>query len=86
MSRIPMISVRKGVLEGLRIMGGHQLREVAVLKSHEWRSGTIRDRQDATVRLIRSDGIPRTMFWHASSSSNGCLPTRQFPQWKWTLA
>eukprot|EP00959_Pyramimonas_sp_CCMP1952_P238384 4981348-Pyramimonas_sp.AAC.1 len=27
-----------------------------------------------------------TSFWHASGSSNGCLPTRQFPQWKWTVA
>eukprot|EP00959_Pyramimonas_sp_CCMP1952_P036390 761787-Pyramimonas_sp.AAC.1 len=44
-------------------------------------SGTIPDRQDAAVRLIRAVGIPRTMCWHASKSSNGCLSTRQFSQW-----
>eukprot|EP00959_Pyramimonas_sp_CCMP1952_P229927 4807261-Pyramimonas_sp.AAC.1 len=41
---------------------------------------TRRDRQDATVRLIRVVLISRTMFWNASGSSNGCLPTRQFPR------
>eukprot|EP00959_Pyramimonas_sp_CCMP1952_P255703 5341146-Pyramimonas_sp.AAC.1 len=50
------------------------------LKSQEWRSGAIQDRQDAAVRLIR--GILGTIFWHASGSSNGCIPTRQFPQWR----
>eukprot|EP00959_Pyramimonas_sp_CCMP1952_P389241 8155771-Pyramimonas_sp.AAC.1 len=35
-----------------------QLRWLAVLESHEWRSGTIPDRQDATVRLIRCVEIP----------------------------
>eukprot|EP00959_Pyramimonas_sp_CCMP1952_P180603 3776195-Pyramimonas_sp.AAC.1 len=40
------------------------------------------DRQDATVSLIRGVGIPRTRFWHGPGSSNGCLPTRQFPQLK----
>eukprot|EP00959_Pyramimonas_sp_CCMP1952_P221545 4631399-Pyramimonas_sp.AAC.1 len=59
-----------------------KLRWLAVSKSQEWRSGTIQDRQDATVWLTRGFGIPRTMFWHASGSSNGYLPTRQFPQWK----
>eukprot|EP00959_Pyramimonas_sp_CCMP1952_P164060 3430103-Pyramimonas_sp.AAC.1 len=63
-------------------MRAQQLRGFAVLKSQEWRSGTIQDRQDATVRLIRCVGIPRTLFWHAAWSSNGCLPTRQCHQWK----
>eukprot|EP00959_Pyramimonas_sp_CCMP1952_P058013 1210897-Pyramimonas_sp.AAC.1 len=36
-------------------------------------------------RLIRGVGIPRTIFWHAAGSSNGCLPTRQCPQWRWTV-
>eukprot|EP00959_Pyramimonas_sp_CCMP1952_P088682 1855706-Pyramimonas_sp.AAC.1 len=30
------------------------------------RFGTIQDCQDATVRLNRGVGIPRTMLWHAS--------------------
>eukprot|EP00959_Pyramimonas_sp_CCMP1952_P165789 3465179-Pyramimonas_sp.AAC.1 len=60
-------------------MRAQQLRVFAELKSQEWRSGAIADRQDATVRLIHGVGIPRTMFWHASGSSNGCVPTRQFP-------
>eukprot|EP00959_Pyramimonas_sp_CCMP1952_P216124 4520488-Pyramimonas_sp.AAC.1 len=63
-------------------MRAQQLRGFAVLKSQERRSGTIQDRQDATVKLIRGAGVPKTMFWHASGSSNGNLPTRQPPQWK----
>eukprot|EP00959_Pyramimonas_sp_CCMP1952_P111516 2332533-Pyramimonas_sp.AAC.1 len=59
-----------------------QLRWFVVLKSQEWRSGTVQDRQDATVRMIRGVGVLRMMCWHASGSSNGCLPTRQLPQWK----
>eukprot|EP00959_Pyramimonas_sp_CCMP1952_P011924 251704-Pyramimonas_sp.AAC.1 len=59
-----------------------QSRWFFVLESLEWRPGAIQDRQDATIRLIRGVGIPRIMFWYASGSSNGCLPTRQFPQWK----
>eukprot|EP00959_Pyramimonas_sp_CCMP1952_P468932 9494077-Pyramimonas_sp.AAC.1 len=55
------------------------------LKSEEWRSGKIQDHQNATVRLIRGVGIPRTMSWHGSGSSNGCLPTKKFHQWKRTV-
>eukprot|EP00959_Pyramimonas_sp_CCMP1952_P131491 2749547-Pyramimonas_sp.AAC.1 len=58
-----------------------QSRSFAVLKSQEWRPGAIQDCQDATVRLIRGVGTPRTMSWHASGPQNGCLPSRQFPQW-----
>eukprot|EP00959_Pyramimonas_sp_CCMP1952_P342690 7179447-Pyramimonas_sp.AAC.1 len=56
-----------------------QLRWFSVLKSLDWRSSASRDCHNATVRLIRSVGILRAIFWHASGSSNGCLPTRQFP-------
>eukprot|EP00959_Pyramimonas_sp_CCMP1952_P195238 4082328-Pyramimonas_sp.AAC.1 len=45
-------------------------------RNQERYSGTIQDRQDATIKLIRGVGVPRTVFWHASGSSNGCLPTR----------
>eukprot|EP00959_Pyramimonas_sp_CCMP1952_P111342 2329148-Pyramimonas_sp.AAC.1 len=62
-----------------------QLRWFAVPKSQTFRFGTIQDRQDASARLIRGVGIPRTMFWCLSGSSNRCLPTRQFPQWKCTV-
>eukprot|EP00959_Pyramimonas_sp_CCMP1952_P162187 3390820-Pyramimonas_sp.AAC.1 len=55
-----------------------ELHWFAVLKSHESRSGTVQDRQDATVKLIQGAGIPRTMFCHVSGSSNAYLPTRQF--------
>eukprot|EP00959_Pyramimonas_sp_CCMP1952_P128195 2680914-Pyramimonas_sp.AAC.1 len=76
-----MISVADMVfLEGIRITKVKQLHGFAVLRSHEWCFGTVQYRHDATVRLIRGAGIP--MCWHASGSSNGCLPTRQFPQWK----
>eukprot|EP00959_Pyramimonas_sp_CCMP1952_P026516 556164-Pyramimonas_sp.AAC.1 len=56
-----------------------QLRWFAVLTSQEWRSGAIQDRQDATVSLIGGVRIPRVVLWHASASSNDCLPMRQFP-------
>eukprot|EP00959_Pyramimonas_sp_CCMP1952_P379781 7955549-Pyramimonas_sp.AAC.1 len=59
-----------------------QLRSFAVLTSQEWLPGMHQDCQDATFSLIRGVGIPRAKFCHASGSSNGCLPTRQFPQWK----
>eukprot|EP00959_Pyramimonas_sp_CCMP1952_P154493 3231939-Pyramimonas_sp.AAC.1 len=59
-----------------------QLRWFAVLQSQDWRSRTIHDGQGATIKLIRSVAIPRTMFWHASGSSNGSLPMRRFPQRK----
>eukprot|EP00959_Pyramimonas_sp_CCMP1952_P323573 6771457-Pyramimonas_sp.AAC.1 len=59
-----------------------QLCWFAVLKSQKRPSVTIPDREDAAVRLIRGVEIPRTFFRHASRSSNGCLPTRQFTQWK----
>eukprot|EP00959_Pyramimonas_sp_CCMP1952_P226053 4727288-Pyramimonas_sp.AAC.1 len=62
-------------------MRAQQLRSFAALKSQEWRSGTSQERQDA-VGLIRGVGIRKTMFRHVSGSSNGCLPTRQLPQWK----
>eukprot|EP00959_Pyramimonas_sp_CCMP1952_P005221 109831-Pyramimonas_sp.AAC.1 len=39
----------------------------------------------ATVRIICGVGIQIIMFWHASGSSNSCLLTRQFPQWKQTV-
>eukprot|EP00959_Pyramimonas_sp_CCMP1952_P058163 1214238-Pyramimonas_sp.AAC.1 len=61
-------------------MRAQQLYCFAVLKWLEWRSGTIEDRQDATVRLIRGVGVPKTMFWYAPAYSNGCLPAGQFPQ------
>eukprot|EP00959_Pyramimonas_sp_CCMP1952_P419303 8782875-Pyramimonas_sp.AAC.1 len=44
--------------------------------------GTVLDRQDATVRLIRGVEVMRMVIWHASGSSNCCLPAGQFPQWK----
>eukprot|EP00959_Pyramimonas_sp_CCMP1952_P308681 6460539-Pyramimonas_sp.AAC.1 len=50
--------------------------------SQKRRSVTILDRQNAAVGLICGVEIPRVIFWHASGSSNGCLPTGQFPQWK----
>eukprot|EP00959_Pyramimonas_sp_CCMP1952_P383763 8042510-Pyramimonas_sp.AAC.1 len=37
----------------------------SLLKSQNWPSGTILDRQDAAVRLIRGVEIPRTMVWYA---------------------
>eukprot|EP00959_Pyramimonas_sp_CCMP1952_P195125 4080216-Pyramimonas_sp.AAC.1 len=40
---------RNGVLEEIRVMRVHKLCWFAVFKSQEWRSGTIQDRQDATV-------------------------------------
>eukprot|EP00959_Pyramimonas_sp_CCMP1952_P226078 4727771-Pyramimonas_sp.AAC.1 len=30
--------------------------------------------------------IQIAMFWHVSGSLNGCLPTRQLPQWKRIVA
>eukprot|EP00959_Pyramimonas_sp_CCMP1952_P069532 1451339-Pyramimonas_sp.AAC.1 len=63
-------------------MRAQQVCLFAVLKFQKRRSGTSPDRQDAEVRLIRGPEIPRTTFRHASGSSNGCLPARQFPQWK----
>eukprot|EP00959_Pyramimonas_sp_CCMP1952_P238763 4989466-Pyramimonas_sp.AAC.1 len=46
-----------------------QLRWFAVLRSQEWRSGTIQDRQGATVKLTRGVGRSREfLFGHASGS------------------
>eukprot|EP00959_Pyramimonas_sp_CCMP1952_P454467 9469948-Pyramimonas_sp.AAC.1 len=70
---------RNGVLEWCRIMRVQQLRWFALLKSQGCCSGTVRARQDATVRLIRGGGIPRPMCWHKFGPSHGCLPKRQFP-------
>eukprot|EP00959_Pyramimonas_sp_CCMP1952_P170033 3552226-Pyramimonas_sp.AAC.1 len=39
-----------------------QFRWFAVLKSQDWRSGTIQDRQGAAVWLIRGVGIPKKCF------------------------
>eukprot|EP00959_Pyramimonas_sp_CCMP1952_P245097 5122285-Pyramimonas_sp.AAC.1 len=38
------------------------------------------DRQDAALMLIRGVQVQRMVFWHASGSPNGCLPTGHFPQ------
>eukprot|EP00959_Pyramimonas_sp_CCMP1952_P426207 8926963-Pyramimonas_sp.AAC.2 len=62
-------------------MRAQQLRSFAVLTSQESCADTVQDRQDATVRLIRCVGIPRTLFQHGSGYSNSCLPTRHFPLW-----
>eukprot|EP00959_Pyramimonas_sp_CCMP1952_P010064 209961-Pyramimonas_sp.AAC.1 len=65
-----MISVPKSVwLKGFRILRVQQLRSFAVLKYQELCSDAIHDRQDATVRLIRGVGVPKTLIWHASGSS-----------------
>eukprot|EP00959_Pyramimonas_sp_CCMP1952_P120267 2514969-Pyramimonas_sp.AAC.1 len=66
---------KDGVLKGVAIMRVQQLCWSTVSESQEWRSGLVQDRPDATVSLIRGGVIPRTMFWHASGSSNSCLPT-----------
>eukprot|EP00959_Pyramimonas_sp_CCMP1952_P171626 3586636-Pyramimonas_sp.AAC.1 len=63
------------------MMRVQQLYCFALLKFQEWRSGAIQECQDATVRLTRGVGNPRTMFWHASGPSTSCLPKRQFPHW-----
>eukprot|EP00959_Pyramimonas_sp_CCMP1952_P294537 6160858-Pyramimonas_sp.AAC.1 len=58
-----------------------KLRWSAVLKSQEWGSGTIQGRQDATARLIRGVGIPRTMLAcfrvFRRLSSNEALPSME---------
>eukprot|EP00959_Pyramimonas_sp_CCMP1952_P166531 3480785-Pyramimonas_sp.AAC.1 len=41
----------------------------------EWRSGTSRDRQDATVTVSRGVKVPGVVFWHSSRFSHGCFPT-----------
>eukprot|EP00959_Pyramimonas_sp_CCMP1952_P302940 6338469-Pyramimonas_sp.AAC.1 len=55
---------------------------MASVAEMDWRPGTTHDRQDVTVKLFRGDGVQRMVFWCASGSSNGCLPTGHFPQWK----
>eukprot|EP00959_Pyramimonas_sp_CCMP1952_P265094 5543154-Pyramimonas_sp.AAC.1 len=63
MSHIPMKKLPKYCFAKARGYEGATLFEV--LKSQEWLSASIQDRQNATVILIRGVGLPRTMLWHA---------------------
>eukprot|EP00959_Pyramimonas_sp_CCMP1952_P355929 7454050-Pyramimonas_sp.AAC.1 len=49
-----------------------------VLRSQEWCSGTIQDRQDATETVIRGVEVAGTVFWHSSGFLSGCFPTGHF--------
>eukprot|EP00959_Pyramimonas_sp_CCMP1952_P223467 4671928-Pyramimonas_sp.AAC.1 len=50
---------RNSAWAGFAILKALQLRCFVELRFQERRSGTIQDRQDATVKFIRGTGVPR---------------------------
>eukprot|EP00959_Pyramimonas_sp_CCMP1952_P372691 7804325-Pyramimonas_sp.AAC.1 len=64
---------RHGVLALCPNVRAQQSRSLVALKSHERRSETIQDRQDATVTVICSFDLPCMAFWHSSDAYNRAL-------------
>eukprot|EP00959_Pyramimonas_sp_CCMP1952_P139283 2915103-Pyramimonas_sp.AAC.1 len=59
-----------------------RLRSLAVLKFQEWRSGTNSGSSKRNSQVAPCRWSPKNNVVACFRVPNGCLPTRQFPQWK----
>eukprot|EP00959_Pyramimonas_sp_CCMP1952_P033380 700636-Pyramimonas_sp.AAC.1 len=75
-----MVNVPETVCDTMSECHGAAGTLILCIENQERLSGTIEDRQDATVTVIRGVEIPGIVSWQNSGCSIGCLPTGHFPQ------